>query len=265
MNLTYLAGCFIRLLHLNIIRTTMVKYLPGALLTLLFLFSSCNRPAGNQARITGNLTDQAGIKLVLQEMDTREIHLVDSVTPEHGRFSFNPPVKEPGFWLLRAPSGKILVLMLAPGDNVDLAGSTTDFPDNILLKGPPETMMLHDFYRSTRVNERRVDSLEMLLIDRQDSSGYFELTQKIDLFFRQIWERQRTLETAFINAHPQSIASLIVLNYAFGMSPVLSPEEDLPYYQKLDSSLFMKSPSNKHVRYHHERVQEWLRKMRAGK
>jgi len=68
-------------------------------------------------------------------------------------------------------------------------------------------MLLNEFFRSTRKNERQVDSLEMLLMDRQDSAGYSELTEKIDAAFRQIWERQRSFEMAFINKNPKSLAS----------------------------------------------------------
>ena len=65
---------------------------------------------------------------------------------------------------------------------------------------------------------------------------------------------------AFINKNSNSLASLIVLNYSFGMNPVLSPEKDFAYYQKLESTLFRKFPENKHVKFHHQRVLELQRK-----
>jgi hypothetical protein len=147
------------------------------------------------------------------------------------------------------------VLMLNPGDKIDLSGSARDFPDNVVVKGPKEAMLLNDFFRHTRANERQVDSLEMLLAERQDSSDYYQLTQKLDTPFRQIWDRQRSYEMTFIDNNSGSLASLVVLNYAFGMSPVLSPEEDFAWYRKLDSALFVKFPENKHVKFHHQRVE----------
>jgi hypothetical protein len=126
-------------------------------------------------------------------------------------------------------------------------------------------MLLHDFFVYTRLNERKVDSLEMLLVEQQDSSGYYLLTQRLDTSFRQIWESQVLYEKEFIDKHPGSLASLVVLNYAFGMSPVLSPEEDFEYYAKLDSVLFKKFPENKHVQYHHQRVTALLRNMQKRK
>ncbi|MEI6681909.1 MAG: DUF4369 domain-containing protein [Bacteroidota bacterium] len=236
------------------------------LIPVLLFLGACQPPVRNGAAVNGRLADGSGMKMVLQEMGTKEIHAVDSaIIGTDGKFAFNPAVSEPGFWLLKAPSGKILVMAMEAGDQVEVTGSAAGFPDNISLKGPQGAMLLNDFFRSTRKNERRVDSLEALLIDRQDSAGYFELTQSIDSAFHRIWDQQRLLETTYIKNNPGSITSLIVLNYAFGMSPVLSPEEDLACYKSLDSTLGVKYPGNKHVQYHHQRVTEFIRKPPAQK
>ena len=123
----------------------------------IFLITSCQHPAGNTAQVKGSLTGASGLKLILQEMDTREIHAIDSVILDNsGQFEFRPAIHETGFWLLKAPSGKILVLMLNAGDQMDLTGSVVDFPDHVILKGPEGAMMLNDFYRHTRLKEKQV-------------------------------------------------------------------------------------------------------------
>ena len=244
--------------YMNGFRNFMPFFLTVAMVALI---TSCEHPTGHVAHVKGSFSDAPGLKLTLQEMDTREIHSVDStVLDQSGQFSFNPVVKESGFWLLKAPNGKIAVLLLKDGDLVELSGSANDFPDHVILKGSDEAMLLDDFFHQTRINELQVDSLEMLLVERQDSSDYYQLTQKLDTCFKKIWEKQRSFEIEFIDKNPGSLASLIVLNYAFGMSPVLSPEEDFIYYQKLDSTLYAKFPQNKHVKFHHQRVAEIVRK-----
>ncbi len=239
----------------------MIKSIVSWGLLILLFCSSCQHQSRNRAVVHGKLADAKGLTLVLQELDTKEIHSMDSIVADpSGEFNFIPVILESGFWLIKAPTGKILVLPLNAGDKVELTGSARDFPDNVIVNGPQDAMLLNEFYRFTRKNEREVDSLEMLLIDRQDSAAYFELTQKVDSSFRQIWERQRSSEMAFIAKNPHSLASLIVLNYSFGMSPVLSPEKDFVYYQKLESTLYRQFPENKHVKFHHQRVLEFQRK-----
>jgi hypothetical protein len=43
------------------------------------------------------------------------------------------------------------------------------------------------------------------------------------------------------------------------MMPVLKEEDDFAIYKKIDSSLSVRYPSNKHAAYHHQRVIEHQR------
>ncbi len=239
----------------------MTKFKLFAGLAMFIFLTSCQHSTKDLAVITCDFSGAAGVKLILLEMDTHEIRHADSTTFDNsGKFTFSPTIKDAGFWLLKAPTGKVLVLLLNTGDQIELSGNFIDFPDHIRIKAPQDALRLTDFFYQTRTNERLVDSLEMLLVERQDSSDYYRLTQKLDTSFREIWENQRALEIAFINSHCGSLASLVVLNYAFGMSPVLNIEEDFSYYQALDSSLSISFPGNKHVTYHHQRVMDYQRK-----
>ncbi len=229
-------------------------------LGLMMTVTACHREHHPVATIHGKLTDGAVMKLVLGEMDIHDIRMLDSLTLNAtGSFTFTVPVDSAGFWILRAPSGKIMTLLLNQGDRIELTGSGLDFPDRVHLQGPEETMRLHEFFVYTRKHEKQVDSLEMLLIEFQDQEGYYELTQKIDTLFRNIWEAQRKYEIEFIRKNASSLGSLIVLNYAFGLSPVLSPGEDPGWYLLVDSTLQAAFPGNKHVKYHHQRILEYQR------
>ena len=217
--------------------------------------AGCHGPASDTALIEGGLTDAKGFRLVLAEMETRQIHPVDSVSLDGtGRFTFRPVVREPGFWLLKAPSGKVLVLVLGPGDHLTVSGSAVDFPNRTTLSGPSETMAVDSFYKATRKHEARVDSLEALLLSRQDSADFLTLSQHVDTILGEILIAQRARETGFLTAHPGSIGSLLVLNYAFGPQPVLDPKNDVVWYQRVDSALYCRWPNNKHVAAHHKRM-----------
>jgi hypothetical protein len=238
------------------------------LLLLLILLSSCARPVKNEAYISGALSNGAREKLVLTELDTKSIRKVDSVVlDEGGKFNFRISLTEPGFYMVQSQQGKVLVLFARPGDTISLSGSMVSFPDQIVVRGPEETLLLEDFFAYTRKNEKKVDSLENLLVEKQESEDYYPLTLKVDSAFRQIWEGQRAYEKEFIGRHISSLTSLIVLNYAFGMNTVLSPVEDFLYYQRLDSALMAACPGNKHAAYHHQRMIELRREqeMKKGK
>jgi hypothetical protein len=224
-------------------------------LFFLLIFTACNH-RGESVHISGILPDGMGTMLVLQEMDTKEIHSLDSVEiGPGGKFSFIRAINEPGFWLLKAPTGRILVLLVHPGDDVSISGKFSGFPDHTLVNGPEDAVRLNEFFRQTRPRERLVDSLEMLLLAGQDSDNYYQLTRQVDSMFRLTWEKQRSLEKAYIDRDPASLGSLVVLNYAFGRNPVLNPDSDFAWYLKTDSALQKACPGNRHAVYHHQRVE----------
>lgn len=240
--------------------------LTPSLFFFVILLSACNQVKPDSALITGQIRNAVGSVIILQELGTKEIHNLDSAKIDAGgRFTFRLSPLETGFYMLRAPSGKVLVMMIGQGDTIQLGGDFTEFPDELVFRANKQASLLHDFFIFTRINEKAVDSLEMLLLEMQDSSSYYKLTQSTDTAFQKIWYRQKAYEESFINQNPGSLASLIVLNYSFGMSPVLSPDEDFGYYLKLDSGLARTNPGNKHVIYHHQRVSEYQRQMELKK
>ncbi len=227
---------------------------------VILLLTGCNQSEQGKAMISGKLTDASGERLILQELGSTELHNLDSVTVDTGgHFLFELAPAERGFYLLQAGSGKVLVVTLDKGEQVIVTGDFAEFPDRTRIEGSADNALLQSFFEFTRKNEQRVDSLENLLVERQDSADYYPLTLRLDTAFKQIWELQRDYEKSFIDQNPGSLVSLIVLNYAFGMSPVLSPAEDSVYYLKLDKSLGAKYPDNKHVAYHHQRIMEFRR------
>lgn len=233
---------------------------------LIIMLSACSQVKHHQALITGQIRNAENAVIILQELGTKEIHNLDSVNIDAGGgFTFQLIPPETGFYMLKAPSGKVLVMMIGQGDTIQLGGDFSEFPDKIELRANKEASLLHDFFLFTRINEKAVDSLEMLLVEMQDSAGYYKLTESADTAFQKIWYRQKAYEESFINQNPGSLASLIVLNYSFGMSPVLSPDEDFGFYLKLDSGLARTNPGNKHVIYHHQRVSEYQRQMELKK
>ncbi|MCK9219025.1 MAG: DUF4369 domain-containing protein [Bacteroidales bacterium] len=221
-----------------------------------FLISCTSQPAG-KVILTGQLKNGSGEKLILSELDTKTINKIDSVTLDvKGSFQTKLAPSQPGFYLLQAASGKVMVLFIQPDDIIRLQGDFTNFPDFVAIKSNREAESLNDFFRFTHRNERHVDSLENILVEHEGDPDYPELTQQIDTVFKTIWDGQKRYEINYINTHLSSLTSLIVINYAFGMNSVLGMEEDLPLYLKLDSSLIKLYPENKHVKFHHQRVME---------
>ncbi len=235
-------------------------------LFICLMFLGCNNHHQESGIIEGKFQNCTDEKITLLELNAQSVIRVDSlVLDSGGRFIFSVKPEGPGFYMLQSNQGKVMVLYMDRGDTITLTGDFVSFPDRIKLKGSEEAEKLESFFLFTRKNERKVDSLETLLIENQDSSGFYQLTLQIDTAFRKIWDSQRDFGKTFIDRNPGSLSSLIVLNYAFGLHTVLSPDEDQPFFRKLDSTLMNYYPQNKHVLYHHQRMLEFQREQQVKK
>jgi hypothetical protein len=142
----------------------------------------------------------------------------------------------------------------------DITGPTSDFN----LSGSPDSQLLQTFFHATIRNKDRIDSIKKVLLMHEGADDFLRFSMTADSLFSRVSEDQRKLEKEFIDRHPMSLASLIVLNFAFGPKPVLTMEEDLPYYLKL-TSLFNLYPKNKHVLFHLARVNLFLNHLKNAK
>lgn len=238
-------------------------------LTIMFLVCSCSHKKTGSTIITGRIQDagyrmrdagygmqDAGNRmLLLQELDLDFSANLDSVVlNKDGKFSFRLSPKETGLYLLRLPARAPLVLEIKPGDSVNILGNFTSFPADVNISGSLASSDLQDFFKASAKNKSSFDSLENILISRQDDPDFAELTSKLDDLAKPIWERQKILVKEYIDKHPASLTSLLVLNHGLGISPVLEFAEDSLYFIKLDSSLNKTFPGNKHVGFHHKRI-----------
>lgn len=200
---------------------------------------------------------------MFRELDVDSIHNLDSITlDEKGlfRFRFNP--SDAGLYILNSSSGEYILLLLENEENVNVFADLKNQPFGYSINGSPGSGLLKEFYDLTLPNLVKADSLRAVLMENRESPLFYQLSLSFDSLFQKLIDDQKTIEKKFIQQNLNSLASLIVLNYKFGMMPVLKADDDFPIYKKLDSTLSLKYPANKHVSFHHQRVIEHQRQER---
>ena len=230
------------------------------LLLSLIIFSCAENAKKGDIIVDGKFQNASGIKVMFGEVDVDSIHDLDSMTlNENGlfRFKFNP--SETGFYIVKTSSGEYILLLLEKDEEVNVFADLKKRPFNYQVDGSPGSILLKAFYDHTLVNLTKADSLRSVLMENRDSPSFYQLSLSFDSLFQKLIDNQKIIEKTFIEQHPNSLASLIVLNYKFGMTPVLNAEEDFPVFLKLDSTLSISYPANKHVAFHHQRVVEHQR------
>jgi hypothetical protein len=236
-----------------------------ALLTLILAALSCSDNKNGTAVIEGRFSGGPGIRLFLEELDPMGTLPVDSATTSSdGSFLFTISPTEEGFYILKTADGRMTVITAGPGDTLELACEAACFPENVVITGPDDARLLGEFYSFSYRQKARSDSLQKVLESHRSDSLFVPLTLKFDTLFRQIWEEQRAFEITFLEQHLSSLTGLIVVNYSFGVRPVLSMEEDMAWYKRTDSALTARYPGNRHVQYNNKRITDFERQQQLN-
>ncbi|MGA2824466.1 MAG: DUF4369 domain-containing protein [Bacteroidales bacterium] len=232
-------------------------------LFLIFLFFSCNREKeADRFTIQGQFSNSRREKIVLCEMDLKEVIPLDSSNiGNDGTINFSHKTDQPGFYLLTFPGGRRIVLLMKRGENLLLKGDMKEPSSDFTISGSEGSELLEGFFHATLKNKIRIDSIKRTLRSKEGSEDFLRFSMTADSLFFRISGDQKKLEKDFIDRNPQSLASLIVLNYSFGSKPVLTMEEDLSYYQKL-TGLYTIYPKNKHVLFHLARLRLFMNNLK---
>jgi hypothetical protein len=227
---------------------------------IVILFSCSTQVNPNGIIINGQFQNGATRKIYFSELIVNGINNLDSaILDETGlfRFRFNP--SETGFYVVKSSNGDYILLLLEKNESVNIFADLKKQPFTYQVDGSPGSALLKEFYDHTLVTLVAADSLRSVLMENRESPNFYKLSLSFDSLFQKLIDHQKIIEKTFIRQNPNSLASLIVLNYKFGMTPVLNAEEDFPVFLELDSTLSIRYPSNKHVAFHHQRVVEYKR------
>ncbi|MFH1936257.1 MAG: DUF4369 domain-containing protein [Bacteroidota bacterium] len=219
------------------------------------LFSACLRDDENQFFVLGQVEGASG-KLYLLEQKTSELLTIDSVNPDaNGLFHCSVATDETSIYALRVAPDDQVVFIASPRDTIRVSGRLDIYPPKFRVSGNNESELLQTFYDYSAENLRKVDSLQLIIDKRQGEPGFYELTVRVDSLCNQIWEAQRQCEKTFILEHAGAFSTLLVVNYHFGVRPVLSAKTDAEDYRRVDSGLMATYPGNRHTLFFHQ----WLR------
>lgn len=232
---------------------------------VLMLFSACQRistPSGSGIIISGELKG-TGIMIRLSELDVKtEVPIDSALIGKDGKFRFEIKPDGSSFYLLKLPDNQKLILVADSGDNIRIEGDAGSMINTARIEGSPASAWLLDFEQFTSLNEAKSDSLAQIFMDSRSDSGFASTRLHIDSAYQEIISRQKLYMQKFIDQHPASLSSLIVLNSRFGPNFILTEENDASYFIKVDSGLMATYPGNKHALDHHRRVSAMIKKQK---
>ncbi len=229
---------------------------------MILLFTSCSEQERNFS-ISGRLDNAAGKTIYLYEMTTYDLNPVDSLIVDNsGNFRFEGEIESVRFMTLRENRLNHLVLIVFPGENIEVKADMADLQKTAEIRGSDESKLAVEMNRKMHSTIMKLDSLgRYYRSNLTGSSGEIQqLRERIAGEFEEIAEEQRQFTIDFISRNPGSLASLMALYHQIDPNTfILNQQEDLHYYSLVDSMLIAKYPELDYTITLNENVREMKR------
>ena len=242
-----------------------INRLPAMLFFIAFIcftLLACNdHIRKNEIRITIELNSQkqAGY-LYLKELNVRSIATIDSIKIDgKDRISFRVRTDSAGFYLVGDTPANYITILAEPGEDIQLSLTSKEFLSNYSVVGSPGSLILKEFYDHQAKGRKRVDSLGIAFDSAKRSGTLDRVKPQLDSIYKTIFHDQFGFTANLIGRSLPSLAAVFLLNQSFGPSLIFPERENIDFFRKVDSAVFLKYPKNKHALDHHNRVVESLK------
>jgi thiol-disulfide isomerase/thioredoxin len=230
---------------------------------LLFLFALLTATGckNNNIEIKGKLLNiTSGEYLYLDELQSENLIPVDSqLLSDDGVFSFTRQIESPSLYLLKANQASFLMMLLEPGQIIELNADfdSLNFPSYIT--GSKGTELMINYNRKLKGTIKKLSGLSEIYRQNLGSPELNIIMDRLDSTAQTYLNEINSYTKKYINVNLNSLVSLVALyqQVAPGES-VLNAEKDLKYYTKVDSALSLLYPDYEPVKALHKEVQDLI-------
>ncbi len=220
----------------------MKKILPVIAAVIISLLVSCkNRP---NTVIEGTFTSAERKYIRLEYLDISKTQILDSVRIKaNGSFRFRSYVDQPGLYILRNESGKIINLIVSQGDRIKVSGSYEEFDKGYRVSGSKDSEHIRKLVEKLTETRNRLRELDSAY-SGQDGAALNEYRIRRYTVIRE----QRDSSISFIIGHLSSMASIYALYQKLNPDElVLGENRDIQFMKIVADSVAGKYPGSPFV------------------
>ena len=227
-------------------------------IAIILAYSCVNEKEKGNVSLSGNFSEYAESWLFVDELEVKGRQPIDSsLISDDGSFHISFDISDAGFFILQTElADNYILLQIEKGEKISIYSDQKLFAETIKIEGSPGSELLNRFESFMRNQKIRVDSLSEIFTISANEPDFYKTKLKLDSVYESILNDQKQYVKNFIDQHPESLSSLIVINRKMGNSIVLDEEEDYIWFFRLDSVLYPLYPNNKHAIDHHKRVEK---------
>ena len=211
----------------------------------------------NINEINGKLINSLkGDYIILDELMSNELLSVDSVpVADDGTFSIRREIGFPSFYLLKTSDSNFLTMLLEPGEKLEITAHRDSLNYPVSLSGSKGTELMASYNIKLRETIDRLSALRNIYMENLDKPELPLVMERLDSMAQGYLSEINMFTRKYIDDNISSLVSLVAL-YA-QVAPgeyILSPQNDLEYYVKVDSSMWSLYPDYEPVRSLHDQV-----------
>lgn len=204
---------------------------------IAILFTACDN---GKTMIKGTAT---GIEeMTLIDVGGEKPDTMATVAVADGKFSYEIKADSMSLYFLYAGERFAIPLFIAPGETVELEMNVADEGSTYEVSGSPESERVKKITMVVEEAMVKVDSLGTILQTAQQDSNFAMMKMQLDSAFRNIVENAAERYRKMIDENPGSIANVFIFSQSIGQNPVLSPQEDFEYVEKVGEGLKKEYP-----------------------
>ncbi|UCG27358.1 MAG: TlpA family protein disulfide reductase, partial [Bacteroidales bacterium] len=163
----------------------------------------------------------------------------------------------PKFYLLKLDQQNFITLLINPGEKITVTADADSLAESYEVAGSPDSKLIQEYNNYLYENILKLNELNKIYTDSLDSPNIADIISSLDERSSQILEDQKNYTIRYITENNRSMVSLLALYQQ--ISPrnyILTPLEDIKYFEMVDSTLYGLYPESEPVQALHAQVIE---------
>ena len=222
--------------------------------TTYFTVTSCSD--NSSTSISGQLNTGEFKEVILYKITPNSLDAFDTVAIADNKFNASLNMDTADFVYVQFSNRFGIPMFISPGETATLM---VDNPDDMdyTVTGSPESERIEKINRILLEANKKVRTLnEEGQAAMADSVQFAAVKPKLDSTFRYISETTKKEYETMIDENPGSIANIFIFSQAIGKVPLITPQEDFEYFEKVGEGIKENYPNSIHTKNYLDRIED---------
>ncbi len=242
----------------------MRKLLSLSLIALAFV--ACNKQSGGPGITSIKISAEGINEIVISKLSPSSVKNLDTLKSDNGVFTYDIQIDTADFLMLDA--GGMRIPFFTNGSeniNISIDPLIEGVDRNYDINGNKESI------RIKRINDivydagKFIDSLGEKLNQSRDSANFMALRASMQKTFEDKVDATGEELLSLIDEEPANMANLFIWPQSLGQMQLVSAEDHLDYYVKVDSALSIAYPNNPHAENFNKQLESIKEQVAAQK